>query len=131
MGKVNMRRMEREVLEAVYELGRITFDSPATKSLTEKYPDKGGYDNPVQHLTVMVNYLLEERFLFPYFSSAGEEQRQGDARGLTPKGFERLQQLRHPIRTWLGANWFPVVVAVTTAAVSVASMVITVLTKLS
>ena len=126
-----MRRVERDILEAVYGLGRVSSGSPALESLIQKHPNKGGYDDPSQHLTVILNYLLEERFLSPFFSSDGVERRNGWARGLTPKGYERLQQLRHPIRTWLGANWFPVVVAVTTVAVSVASMGITIFAKQS
>ena len=72
----------------------------------------------------MFNYLLEERYLFPYMrASTGAEVRNNAARGLTPKGYDRLQQLRHPKLYWLRNNWFPMVVAISTLALSIASIV--------
>ena len=49
--------------------------------------------------------------------------------GITPTGVHRLQELQHPVRTWCQRNWFPLVVAVITAVVSIAGIVTDVLTR--
>ena len=92
--------MERDILEAVYDFGEIRPRSPATQTLADKYPlEAGNKSNQIQ-VMVMLNYLVEERFLFPYFSNpSGEERRDRFAKGITPKGLDRLQRLRHPVRT--------------------------------
>ncbi len=40
---------------------------------------------------------------------------------ITLSGFGYLEELKHPIRSWLARNWFAVVVAVTTGVVSAVS----------
>ena len=117
--------MERDILEAVYEFDEIRPQTRASQVLTDKYSAaEAGNIAPLVQVTVMLNYLVEERFLFPYFSSEGEELRDGYARGITPKGLDRLGRLRHPVRTWVGENWFPVVVAGTTALIGISSIVV-------
>ena len=88
-------------------------------------------NDPQQQLTAVLNYLLEERYLYPYFDISGKELRDGYARGLTPKGIKRLRELKHPALTWAGANWFPVVVALITASIGVASIVVNLIVKSS
>ena len=104
---------------AAFDGGPILPGSPAAESLAEAYPDG-------QHaLTVVTDYPIEERFLFPVFNSnTGMVVRNGRARGITPKGMDRLRWLRHPVRTWVGENWFPVIVAATTALIGAISIVI-------
>ena len=89
-----------------------------------RWSGRPGADDTQQHLTAVINYLLEERFLYPYFDSSGKELRDRYARGLTPKGLRRLRELRHPVLTWVGANWFGVVVAGITASIGVASIIV-------
>ena len=118
--------MERDILEAVYEFGAIRHESRASQVLADTYSaaEVDGTDLLVP-LTVMLNYLVEERFLFPIFSSSrGTELRDGFARGITPKGLDRLRRLRRPVRTWIEENWFPVVVAGTTALIGISSIVV-------
>lgn len=119
----DVKRMERDILEASNTLGAIGYlngsHTPASKPLIEKY----GSDEAGQQRTAVLSFLLEERYLFPYYDTEGNEQRI-DARGITPKGYRRLQELQHPIRTWVGANWFGVVVAGITATIGVASIVV-------
>ena len=125
MAAGNKETMERDILEAVYDFGEIRPETPASQTLADKYPSDAGYNSLRIQVTVMLNYLVEERFLFPYVASpSGEELRDGYARGITPKGLDRLQRLRHPVRTWIGENWFPVVVAGITATVGIASIVV-------
>ena len=125
MAAGNKETMERDILEAVYDFGEISPGTPASQTLEDKYSLDTGDDSPLIQVTVMLNYLLEERFLFPYISGqSGEELRDGFARGITPKGLDRLQRLRHPVRTWIGENWFPVVVAGITATIGIASIVV-------
>ena len=115
----NKYRMELHVLAAAFELGPILPGTPAARSLAEAYPGEQ------EALTVIADYLIEERFLFPVFdSTTGTEVRNGRARGITPKGMDRLRRLRRPVRTWIGGNWFPVVVAVTTASLGIITIVV-------
>ena len=122
--------MERDILEAVYDFGEIRPKTRASQVLADKYPLEADNNASRTQVTVMLNYLLEERLLFPYFSRR-EELRDGYARGITPKGLDRLQRLRHPVRTWIGENWFPVMVAGTTALIGVFSIVVNLIVDLS
>ena len=113
-------RSERDILEAASKFGMIGpfGDDSGLKELTKKYGDD---KQTMQRLTVVIQYLLEERYLYPFFSSDGEELRH-HARGITPKGSERLKRMRHPIRTWMGANWFALSVAALTTIISIISV---------
>lgn len=129
MKKRNRDHMEQDILEAAYNLGSIYGESSALKALLAKYPAQEtgrsrDLNSPEQQLTVVINYLLEERYLYPFFTSDGEEVRHGRARGITPKGIERLHRLQHPTATWLKNNWFPVVVATITACIGILSIVL-------
>ena len=59
-------RMERDILEAVYEKGWVVLfagsDSPASKVLDEKYSGTG-MDLETEQLTALLDYLVEERYL--------------------------------------------------------------------
>lgn len=112
----DIRQMECDILEAVKTLGHIRPGAPATDFLMDKYGK-----SKEQEITVLVSYLVEERFLFPFFSPEGEEFKI-HARGITPKGANRLRELQHPVRTWVGANWFAVVIASITAVIGIATI---------
>ncbi len=115
-------RMERDILEVVYKLGPIGVfngvQSPATQRLRSKYTS----DSEIQQLSVILNYLLEKRLLFPYYSAIGDgrELRDDYARGITPDGAERLRRLRHPIPTWIVDNWFALLIASATVSGAIA-----------
>ena len=115
--------MERDILKAVAELGPINPGDegqwPATDYLARKYPSEAA----LQQLTVVVNHLLEERLLFPYFSTDGRELK-GSARGITPKGLDRLERLEHPVRSWVYDNWFGVIVASVASLIGLANVAI-------
>ena len=127
--------MERDVLEVVYrfgELGRVWDDeqkievnTAATNCLEAKYKA----DEDRKGLKVVVNYLLEERFLYPdtFTKRSGErvERRDTWARGITPKGISRLKRLRAPRKTWAKRNVFPLLIAAITALVGLLGPVIT------
>ena len=119
-------RMERDILEVVYKLGPIGVfngvQSPATQRLRSKYTS----DSEIQQLSVILNYLLEKRLLFPYFSAngSGEELRDTFARGITPDGVNRLQRLRVPVATWIVDNWFPLMVASGTVSSTIGNIVL-------
>ena len=121
--------MERDILEAAYNLGAVYGKSSALEALLEKYSTtesgpREDLNSPEQQLTVVINYLMEERYLYPFFTSDGQEARQGRARGITPKGIERLHRLQHPTAMWMKDNWFPVVVATITACIGILSIVL-------
>ena len=128
--------MERDVLEAVYRIGalgtlwddnlRSEVPTAASLSLEAKYKS----DEDQERLKVVVNYLLEERLLYPYTwrrRSSGErgEHRDTRARGITPKGISRLKKLRAPRKTWAKKNVFPLLIAAITALVGLLGPVIT------
>ncbi len=119
----DVTQMELDILEAVHTMGSVGYlngsNTPATEILLEKY----GSEEANRQLNVLLAYLIEKRYLFPYFGTNGKEL-SGYAQGITPKGVNRLQELQHPIRTWVRANWFAVVVAGITATIGIASMVI-------
>ena len=123
--KKTVRDMELDILSTVEEYGTIAEfidegPTSASKALVAKY-ESFALKN---ELTAVFNYLLEERYLYPYINQqTGKESMDSAARGLTPKGVTRLEQLRHPVRVWLKKNWFAVVIAFTTLAATIASIV--------
>ena len=124
---LDLRQMEQDILEVVRDIGDIGFrdssHSPASKVLIEKYIDKDDPWQSNQQLTVLVDYLVEERYLFPVFNQKGEVSG-SYARGITPKGLKRLRELQAPRRTWFKENWFPVIVAGITTMIGIGSIVV-------
>ena len=123
----NVHRMERDILEAVHDIGPLGVEdnspTPASKVLIEKYIPTGG-DSDKQQLAALLNYLLEERYLYPYFDeNSGKELRNLYARGITPKGISRLRELQCPVCAWIRANWFGVAVAAISAFIGIASII--------
>ena len=120
-------RMERDILELVYDKGFLGFfggsPSPATKVLSEKYSGTG-VDSETHQLAALLNYLVEERYLYPFFDHSGKEQRDGYARGITPKGMDRLRDLQSPVCAWIRSNWFGVAVAAISALIGIASIIV-------
>ena len=115
---LDLKQMEQDILETVHSLGRIgPLMSPSSRALWEKYSstDAGAYLNTV------IDYLVEKRYLFPFFDEAHKEVHATSA-GLTPKGLRRLRELQHPWRTWVKKNWFPVAVAAITAFIGLLSV---------
>ena len=117
--------IERAILETVYDEGSVGISNgsliPASQVLKAKFPSEGEQ----QAVTVTLQYLLEKRYLFPYFDDKGNELRAGGhARGITPKGIDRLRELRHPRLDWIKKSWFPLVVAATSAAIGVTNIVV-------
>ena len=125
----DLKQMERDILETVHTLGRIgVFNSsisPAAESLKDKYRS----DEEQQQVTVLIKYLLEKRYLFPFFGKTGKELTD-NVRGLTPKGFRRLRELQAPRRVWFEENWFPVVVAGIAALIGTVSIVVNLIVNL-
>ena len=122
----NVRDIELYILKAVDDSGEVLPGSLSYETLVVQFRAREGEVVPdlQQQATAVFNYLLEERYLFPFMdANTGEEMRNNVARGLTPKGYDRLQQLRRPKLYWLRNNWFPTVVAISTLALSIASIV--------
>ena len=126
---IDLKRMERDILEAA-TLGSIGFLyslnsaastnlTPASRVLMEKYGPIDAYGQ----LVTIINYLVEKRYLFPYFDNSRKEI-SGQAAGLTPEGLKRLQELQCRIRAWVCENWFPVAVAGITAFIGIGSIVV-------
>ena len=83
--------------------------------------EKYGSSDAYEQLVAVIDYLVEKRYLFPYFDKVRKELR-GQAAGLTPEGLKRLQELRHPRWTWVRENWFPLAVAGITAIIGILSV---------
>lgn len=122
MAKIDLGQMERDILEAADKQGQIGLitgsGTPASNSLYEKY---SSFEAREQLLSV-TQYLLEQRYLMPSFEWEKGSESRYFARSLTPKGLERLRDLRCPIRAWVCKNWFPVMVAFITASIGIGSI---------
>ena len=123
--------MEKDILEKTYELGEIGLvqgpPSPATEALVDKYlSDEYGDDRKVnQQIGTTLSYLIEQRYLHPYLNREGKEAKSPPyARGITPKGIERLKELQHPRVCWIRKNWFPLTIAAITALIGTASIIV-------
>lgn len=114
-------QIERDILEAA-ESGSISFfdAEDAWDRLTLLY----AYEfHSRERVIAVIDYLVRERYLSPVFDTEGKIL-SARARGITPRGHRRLQELRHPVGTWISKNWFALVVAVTTALVGTGSIVV-------
>ena len=123
-------RMEREALEAAYTVGEIARleDNP----FSPPYLLYAGDESSTKQLEIVIEYLVEERFLFSYVHRGNHSQtmKVGRAGGITPKGMDRLRELRSPRRVWFEKNRLPAIVAgaaVFGGAASVASVVVNLL----
>ena len=121
---LDLKQMERDILETVCAQGEISgyysSISPTSQFLLDKYPPGEGENERL----VLIDYLVEERFLFPIVDPSSHEAISGFTRGITPKGLTRLRELQAPRWHWFKGNWFPVIVAAITAGIGVGSIVI-------
>ena len=121
---LDLKQMERDILEAAYTLGRIGSitnpETPASEFLYKRYPSEEAF----QQVVVLVRHLLEERFLFPAYIVTKSQFSNSSVSGITPKGLKRLRELKAPRWTWFKTNWFPTLVAAITAIAAVGSIVV-------
>ena len=130
------KNLERDILTWTYQLGELGpihgSPSPAIVTLVGKYQngEYGEKRKVDQQIATCIEYLREKRYLYPYFNSQGEEAKSPPwARGITPKGVERLEKLQHPRTHWIGENWFPLTVAIITASIGIASITVNIMTN--
>ena len=105
------RNTELDILAAARDYGAIgIFNGSRSKSLRwllSLYSDDDiKFDGIV---AVFIDALVDSGHLLPVVDTQGNRQRLY-ARGLTPEGVRRLYKLEHPQRTWMKANWFPLLV---------------------
>ena len=121
---LDLKQMERDILETVRARGEISgyycSISPTSQFLLDKYPPGEGENERL----VLIDYLVEERFLFPIVDPSSHEAISGFTRGITPKGLTRLRELQAPRWHWFKGNWFPVIVAAITAGIGVGSIIV-------
>ena len=115
---------ELDILVTVKDYGALGYingsHTKASERLLSLYSDESvGYDGIV---SVFVDALVDSGHLLPVNNAEGRRTR-AYARGLTPKGLRRLYEVKHPVRAWMKANWFPFVVACVTTCVGVASTI--------
>lgn len=112
--------IERDILRAARAYGHLGgSNDEGTKWLTGLHSET----RENQRLTVTLIALVESGHLLATRDPEGNVL-QPYARGITPKGEERLYELEHPVRAWLQRNWFPFVVACVTTVVGVAGVVV-------
>ena len=92
---LDLKRMERDILEKTSTQDRMwsIYDAklPIPQFLLNKYGPKEGREQ----LIVVIQYLLEERYLIPPIDNSNRDSRV-IVRGLTPKGYKRLRELQAP-----------------------------------
>ncbi len=123
--KMKVSDMERDLLRVVYIHGQLRLDvvddDPAQEWLGARY-DIINRDIS-RRLSHMLNYLAEQRYLWPSFD-ANRKLEISIAADITPKGLERLYELEHPVQNWLRRNWFPATVATATILAVIISPVV-------
>ena len=128
MGKHNT---ELDILAAVRDHGEIGFSngsqSEASKRLISLYPEDVSRSDG--RVSVLVESLVNSEHLLPVNDAKGIRLRLY-ARGLTPKGEQRLYELEHPVRAWFKQNWFPAIVAGIAIVTSVAGIAVNVVFKI-
>ena len=121
---INVKQMEQDLLETARDKAPIGLVGEAGRSarqfLADKYPSK----EESQQLTVVMQYLLEERYIYPFFDGVTKLESRDYVRGITPKGMRRLEELQAPRRAWFRDNWFPATIAGITAGVSITSLIL-------
>ena len=114
----DVKRMERDILEDILYTSRAKHWNSAESKMVLESPRLRG------RIDALVAHLYDDGILV----SGSPRDVNGNVAtsfisGLTPKGIRRLEEIKHPRRTWLKANWFPMVVAIVTTAVGIASIV--------
>ena len=102
MPNPNYKKMDRQILETAASGEIMTPNHPAFKSMCDSQPAE--HD---QALTCTLIHLVNHGYLVQLYEKDGNEARNGWSRGMSPRGYQRLQQIRHPIRSWTSQNWFP------------------------
>ena len=120
------RLMERNILRVIADHGMVIPGSESAKVIREMYPEEGcAHGNAVNlRVTDLLEGMIDDGLLRPSLNTSGKRT-VAMSRGLTTKGWERLDQLERPVRWWIKRQWFPLVVAVVTSLLAVASMVST------
>lgn len=111
---MDYKELEKTILGVVKEKAPLSPQNQALlDELESKYKDVWD-DEQFQYylLPAVVDYLVEKRYLWPYIDDEGKVV-MAAARGITPKGLTRLEELEHPIRFFSRRNWFPITVAIT------------------
>ena len=107
------RRMEKTILRTAVDYG---WGNKAYLLIARAVPESQALS--MDRVWSMVDGMINDGLLVPDGSRA-----QGQHRGLTIKGWERLYQLEHPGREWLGRHWFSLVVAGTAVLSSITATV--------
>ena len=114
----DVARLERDILEDVLHTSRTRYWNSAESKMVLNRP----------HLRGPINAFVAHLFDDGLLVSASPRDADGNVptssiSGLTPKGVRRLEEIKYPRRTWLKANWFPMVVAIVATTVGIASIV--------
>ena len=117
-----VRLFERKLLEAATN-GPLR---PGSDNLNALRKDIGElWDN--EGITALVDVLLESGHLWRFRDANTGDIVRPMCRGITPKGVERLDQLRTPRKVWARNNWFALLIALSTISTSIGSVIVNIL----
>ena len=119
-----MKNLELDILQAGLD-GPISRKTRGGEILLSKYREADDEETASRELTVAIDDLVDEGYLYPYFNSDGTRRKTAvDARGITFKGRRRYRELKHPRLVWAERNWFPLTIAVIAAASPIVTKVV-------
>ena len=116
------RLFERKLLEAATN-GELLPGGDDLNNLKKEIGELWDDDG----VTAVADVLIDSGHLWPFRDADTGEIVRTMCRGITPKGFERLEQLRAPRKVWARNNWFALLIALSTIATSIGSLIVNIL----
>lgn len=117
----SLKNMELVILKAICKCGEIDLGNAKKSAAQLEISSKFDSGEESRQVRVFLNYLVQERFLFPFYDN-NKTPRFDSAMGITPKGLDRLNRLQHPACSWIYDNWFGAIVAGIMALIGMANV---------
>ena len=117
-----VKLFERKLLEAATN-GPLL---PGSDNLNAVEKEIGGLWDDAG-VTTVLDVLIESGHLWPFRDADTGGIVRTMCRGITPKGIERLDQIRAPRKAWARNNWFALLIALSTIAASIGSLIVNIL----
>ena len=119
-----VRLFERKLLEAATN-GPLLPGNDNLNALKEELAELWGDG---EGITAVLDVLIDSGHLWPFRDTkTGAISNRTMCRGITPKGIDRLDQLRAPRKVWARDNWFALLIALSTIATSIGSLIVNIL----
>ena len=117
---MDIKEMELDVLEMAHDCGLLHPDNSKFNTRCDVIKER--HDCNDSSILNIIDSLVLNRYLL----GLGEHNSYalGRARGITPKGYDRLQELKYPTKVWVKKNWFGVFVLGITTVVNITAIVV-------